>query len=64
MSFEAVEKREQAFQWSVLPGAGFQICGRTLPKLPEGAYDCEMDMDGQIRPATFTLLSRCARAIR
>ncbi|MFM9963589.1 MAG: AAA family ATPase [Planctomycetaceae bacterium] len=49
MRANGVEQREVAFQWSVLPSGGFQICGRTLPRLPEGAYDCEADMDGQMR---------------
>ncbi len=49
MQTNGIEQRSNAFQWSLLPGGGFQICGRTLPKLPEGAFDCEADMDGQIR---------------
>ncbi|MFM9959907.1 MAG: AAA family ATPase [Planctomycetaceae bacterium] len=42
-------QRSSTLQWSVLSGGGYQVCGRTLPKLPEGAYDCDADMDGSIR---------------
>ena len=49
MRSNGVEQQGHALQWSLLPGGAFQICGRSLPRLPEGAFDCEADMDGQIR---------------
>ena len=55
MLSDKVANRANPFQWSVLPGGAFQICGQTLPRLPEGAYDCEADMDGQIRFTPRTL---------
>jgi SpoVK/Ycf46/Vps4 family AAA+-type ATPase len=34
-------------QWMVR-GSMFQMCGRTLPRLPAGAYTCGVNYDGQV----------------
>ena len=34
-------------QWAVLPGGSFQACGRTVPRLPAGAYTVSLDCNGQ-----------------
>jgi hypothetical protein len=38
---------EYGFQW-MIPGPGtFQMCGRTVPRLPAGAYRCWTDCNGK-----------------
>ena len=36
-----------ALQWAVLPGGSFQACGRTVPRLPAGAYTVSLDCQDQ-----------------
>jgi hypothetical protein len=35
-----------ALQWMVLGGGAYQACGRTIPRLPAGAYTCATDHYG------------------
>ena len=40
------ERNGPANQWMVLGGGSFQICGRTVHRLPAGAYTCTRDCYG------------------
>ncbi len=40
------ESRGPDAQWMVEPGGSYQMCGRTVPRLPAGAYTCTVDCYG------------------
>jgi hypothetical protein len=37
--------KTNAIQWMVLPGGSFQACGRTMKRLPPGAFTVSLDCD-------------------
>src|SRR5215510_10846062 len=41
------ESNPCAIQWAVLPGGAYQACGRTVSRLPAGAYACSLDYNGR-----------------
>jgi AAA+ superfamily predicted ATPase len=41
-----VEENNRLTQWMVLGNGQYQVCGRTLPRLPAGAYTCQLDCYG------------------
>jgi SpoVK/Ycf46/Vps4 family AAA+-type ATPase len=41
------EPNQCAIQWAVLPGGAYQACGRTVSRLPAGAYACSLDCEGR-----------------
>ncbi len=40
------EQNNRLTQWMVLGNGQYQVCGRTLPRLPSGAYTCQLDCYG------------------
>jgi AAA+ superfamily predicted ATPase len=49
MNYCQDELNAPAVQWMVLAGGGYQVCGRTVGRLPAGAYSCVVDCYGNRR---------------
>src|SRR5262249_8172607 len=49
------EQSPPAVQWMVLGGGVYQVCGRTVPRLPAGPYTCMMDSHGNCQFHAKTL---------